>query len=285
MSDWLELKAERNHRSLVRLTRALPPVFPRAVLSRALARPFVPPTPRLAIESYWGAHPIRADHLARALAARSQAPIGWTWRLGDRRSGLPFNFRTPPAPYREPAYALGPGFCCVCGQPVYRFGWHVDLWGNGPNKNAVWHCACVVAWQFWNAPSSQTRLLRRLQRRRCGQTGGRLWKNAEIDHRLPLFRVWSEHRDDPWPDLLDFWGLPNLQVINRDVHAIKCITEARYRRLAGASRQLLPTGLRRPRSSTTSRRASGHRSLPRSLTSLAPHHGIEPRDAEHENGP
>ena len=152
MSGWQELRAERNGRSALRLNKALPPIFPRAVLARALARPFVPPTPRLAIESYWGAHPIRADRLARALAARSQAPDGWTWRLGDRRSGLPFTFRTPPAPYREAAHALGPGFCCVCGQPVYRFGWHVDLWSSGPNKNAVWHCACVVAWQFWNAP-------------------------------------------------------------------------------------------------------------------------------------
>jgi len=127
MSGWQELRAERNRRSVLRLTKALPLVFPRAVLSRALARPFVPPTPRLAIESYWGAHPIRADRLARALAARSQAPDGWTWRLGDRRSDLPFTFRTPPAPYREGDYALGPGFCCVCGQPVYRLGWHVDL--------------------------------------------------------------------------------------------------------------------------------------------------------------
>jgi hypothetical protein len=50
----------------------------------------------------------------------------------------------------------------VCGQPVYRFGWHIDLWSSGPNKNAVWHSACVVAWQFWNAPSSEIQLLRRL---------------------------------------------------------------------------------------------------------------------------
>jgi hypothetical protein len=44
--------------------------------------------------------------------------------------------------------------------------------------------------------------------------------------------VWSEHRDLPWPKLLDFWGLPNLQVINRDAHAAKCAIEARYRRVA-----------------------------------------------------
>lgn len=98
--------------------------------------------------------------------------------------------------------------------------------------NANWHCACVIAWQFWNAPSDYARLLRRLQARRCGQSGGRLWKSAEVDHRVPLFRVWSEHRETPWPDLLNYWGLPNLQVINRDVHAAKCAIEARDRRAA-----------------------------------------------------
>jgi hypothetical protein len=233
MSKWLVEKAERNRLSVARLTKALPAIFPPAVLSRALARPFVPPTPRLAIDSYWGAHPIRADRLARALAARTGPPNRWTWRLGnDRKNGLPATFRTPPAPYRERAYTRGPGFCCVCGQPVYRFGWHVDLWHTGVNRNAVWHGACVIAWQFWNAPSNNARLLRRLQASRCGQTGGRLWKNAEVDHRVPLFRVWRECRDVAWPALLHYWGLPNLQVINRDIHTVKCATEARDRRTA-----------------------------------------------------
>jgi hypothetical protein len=230
MSGWQDLKAERNRQSVARLTKALPDVFPAFVLSRALGRPFVPPTPRLAIDSYWRAHPLRAERLARALARRSGAPEGWTWRLAQRRNdGLPATFRSPPAPYRERRYALGPGFCCVCGQPAYRFGWHADLWDAGPNKNAKWHCACVIAWQFWNAPSGEARLLRRLQARRCAQSGGRLWKRAEIDHRVPLFRVWSDRRDTPWPALLDYWGLPNLQVINRDVHVVKCADEARER--------------------------------------------------------
>jgi len=121
---------------------------------------------------------------------------------------------------------LGPGFCCVCGQTVYRLGWHKDLWGAGPNKKAMWHCACVTAWQFWNAPNSEAALLRRLQGRRCGQTGGRLWKDAEVDHRVALFRVWRDHRNEGWPKLLSYWGLPNLQVINRDVHVTKCAIEA-----------------------------------------------------------
>ena len=47
---------------------------------------------------------------------------------------------------------------------------------------------------------------------------------------MPLFRVWSEDRDTPWSDLLHYWGLPNIQVINRDVHLAKCVAEARDRR-------------------------------------------------------
>jgi hypothetical protein len=234
-------RAEQNARALARLTRALPAIFPAPVLTHALNRRFTPPMPRLAADSYWRAHVIRADRLARALAAVSAAPAGWTWRIGSQ-GGLPESFRTPPAPYREPAFARGPGFCCVCGQPVYRLGWHVDLWGKGPNRNAGWHTACVVAWRFWNAPSDHVRILRRLQLRRCAETGGRLWRTAEVDHRVPLFRLWGEQRDTPWPRLLDYWGLPNLQVINRDAHAAKCAEEAKYRRRQGAGDARATTG-------------------------------------------
>jgi hypothetical protein len=69
MSEWQERKAEINRRALARLEKALPAVFPSAVLDRGLQRPFIPPTPRLAIDSYWRAHPLRADRLARTLAA------------------------------------------------------------------------------------------------------------------------------------------------------------------------------------------------------------------------
>ncbi len=231
MSEWRDAK---NLQALARLNKALPAIFPPPVLTHALRRSFTPPMPRLAIDSYWRAHPLRADRLARALALRSGAPAGWTWRLADdqrdiRDGGLAASFRVPPAPYRERAFGLGPGFCCVCGQPVFRFGWHVDLWDRGPNRNAAWHAACVVAWDFWTAPGDHVRVLRRVQRRRCAETGGRLWKTAEVDHRVPLFRVWREHRDTPWPSLLRFWGVPNLQVINRAAHVDKCGAEARFR--------------------------------------------------------
>jgi hypothetical protein len=58
----------------------------------------------------------------------------------------------------------------------------------------------------------------------------RLWKTAEVDHKVPLFLVWRAHRHAAWPELLAFWGVPNLQVINRDAHAVKCAAEADDRR-------------------------------------------------------
>ena len=221
MSDW---RAARNERSLARLKRSLPDPFPGAVLAHALGRPFIPPTPRLAVESYWRHHPIRADRLARALAARSEAPPDWRWRA---EAAGPAGFRAPPAPYREKAHHRGPGYCCVCGQPVYRLGWHVDLWEAGaPNRNAGWHSACVTAWKFWTAPSDFAQALRRIQQRRCTTTGKRLLRTAEVDHHVPLHRVWREHRDLPWPKLLGFWGAPNLHVINRAAHVQKSAAEA-----------------------------------------------------------
>jgi hypothetical protein len=225
----------RNAQSRARLERALPEIFPATVLAHALSRRWIPPMPRLAVDSYWRAHPLRADRLARALAARSGSPPQWTWRLQSAgEADLPVSFRAPPAPYREKAFSRGPGHCVVCGQPVYRLGWHEDLWNRGPNNNAVWHTACVTAWQMWNAPSAHATLLRKLQGRRCATTGARLWKTSEVDHRTPLFRVWREHRDIAWPQLLSFWGLPNLQVINREAHAVKSAEEAATRRVVAA---------------------------------------------------
>jgi hypothetical protein len=228
MSTW---RAERNEKARARLERCLSEMFPKCVLDHALRQPLTPPTQRRAVESYWRHHPIRADRLARALAAISGHPEGWHWRLGETKaSGLPMSFRVPPAPYRETAFARGPGHCCICGQPVYRLGWHQDVWADRkPNKNATWHTCCVVAWQLWTAPSDHLRALKLNQQRKCLVTGRRLLKTAEVDHRTPLFAVWSEQRHRPWPELLAFWGTPNLQVINKTAHLEKCSQEAGLR--------------------------------------------------------
>jgi hypothetical protein len=127
------------------------------------AQPPVRAADAAACDRIWGAHPFRADRLARALAARSGGPavgVGGSATVGGgclARSGRRLR-------HIENAHThMGRAAAVCAGNPSYRFGWHVDLRGMGPHKNAVWHCACVVAWQFWNTPSSQIRLLRHLQ--------------------------------------------------------------------------------------------------------------------------
>lgn len=205
--------------------------LPAPVLVDALSSRWIPRTPRAAVDAYWRGHPIRADRLARALAQRSGTPRNWSWRIGPGNDPGT-SFRAPPLPYREPDRRAGDGCCVVCGQPVYRLGWHADEWGAGePNQRAAWHACCVVAWKLWTAPSSHRQLLSKLQGRRCALSGRRLLRSAEVDHRVPLFRVWRDHRDLPWPDLLAFWGTPNLQVINIALHSEKSTGEAQERAL------------------------------------------------------
>src|SRR2546423_6371297 len=153
-------RAERNRKALARLAKALPAIFPAPVLTYALKRAFIPPMPRLAIDGYWRAHPLRADRLARALAAKSGAPAGWTWQLGKGRvSDLPKSFRLPPAPYRERAHARGGGFCCVCGQPVYRLGGDHGPLAGGPDPKRDRASARVGRPEFLGGAGRPGRLL------------------------------------------------------------------------------------------------------------------------------
>ena len=96
MISWQEEKDRRNTQALARLTKSLPSTFPPGVLARALSRPFLPPTPRLAIDSYWRAHPLRADRLARALATRSGVGRGSLVAIARPAYRSPFEPRRRP---------------------------------------------------------------------------------------------------------------------------------------------------------------------------------------------
>ena len=211
--------------------------LPAAVLVHALKRGTVPDIASRAVASYWHHHPIRADRLARVLAAKSAAPKGWSWRIGGADDdGRPQSFRQPPAPFREAAHRAGPGTCCICGQPVFRLGWHRDLWGDGTTTSrARWHGCCVAAWALWSAPARHAKLLARLQKRRCAAGGEKLSRVYEVDHRVPLHVVWRRHREEPWPALLRFWGFPNLGAVDRAAHASKSAVEAAGRAAARRS--------------------------------------------------
>ncbi|RXF73580.1 hypothetical protein [Hansschlegelia zhihuaiae] len=198
--------------------------IPGPVLVQALARRWTPKTARAAVDFYWRAHPLRADRLARALAAAGAPPPGWRWSAPEIRAG----FRLPPQPFRSASPE--PGRCVVCGQSVFRLGWHVDLWGAGvPNRRAAWHACCVAAWRFWTAPQGARKLIARVQKHKCALGGRRLLKGSEVDHRVPLHEVWRDRRDLPFAKLLGFWGAPNLQVVNAAAHAEKSAREATSR--------------------------------------------------------
>ena len=132
MSKWQEVKAERNCQSLARLTKALPPIFPSAVLSRALSRPFVPPTPRLAIDSYWRAHPIRADRLARGLLPAAERLAAG---LGGSAATARTDYQSHSGPRRPPianGHTRGVPDSAVCAGNRFIASAGMRIWGPDP---------------------------------------------------------------------------------------------------------------------------------------------------------
>jgi hypothetical protein len=101
MSEW---RTDRNRQALARLTKALLEVFPAPVLTHALERALVPPLPRLAVDSYWRAHPLRADRLARACGKKRR-----TGRMDMATRREPSRAPARPAPARSTRSRLAGG--------------------------------------------------------------------------------------------------------------------------------------------------------------------------------
>ena len=160
----------------------VPTIFPSGVLSRALNRPFVPPTPRLAIKSYWGAHPFRADRLARALAARSAAPSGWTWRLGTARAACPSRSARHPRPTAKAHTHWARDFAAcavkqfIASAGTLTFGALVPT--RMPSGTALASSRGSTGMRRVARPNSCAP-----ESRRCTLSGGRLWRNAKVESR------------------------------------------------------------------------------------------------------
>ena len=65
----------------------------------------------------------------------------------------------------------------------------------------------------------------------CSLSGERLGdiSNIQIDHVIPLYRVYRDYRDYPIKDLLVFWGPDNLRAVTKEAHKIKSKYEAAER--------------------------------------------------------
>jgi hypothetical protein len=98
----------------------LPDVFPAAVLSRALLRPFIPPTPRLAIDSYWRAHPTGWRGRSRRAAVSRKVGRGNSARR--RAAGPPPSGSRPRLIAKRLLRAARASAACAASQSINSAG-------------------------------------------------------------------------------------------------------------------------------------------------------------------
>ncbi len=223
MSETRELY---NKRLAARLTRATPEIFPAPVLIHANNLRWMPPMPRLAADSYWRAHVIRADRLSRALAAQSGAPDGWTWRTGKRG---PLRKLPPAARHIARRNSRAARASAACGQAVSIASAGTATCGT-PARTAAPNgirpasrrgdCGTRRATTTGCCASCS-----RAAARRAAAACGRPPRSTTACRCFRCGRSAATRRGRS----LSYWGVPNLQVINRDVHAAKCAEEAKYR--------------------------------------------------------
>ena len=110
------------------------------------------------------------------------------WRVGiqNRGHGSVFGCPQPHSANRPIRRDLA---IAVCAGSPYFGSAGIGTFGATGAQIKTWHSCCVAAWNLWIAPSDHVRHLKVLQKRRCFATGERLIKNAEVDHRIPLFKV------------------------------------------------------------------------------------------------
>lgn len=166
--------------------------------------------------------------LARRAVTVGAPPEWWHYHWGATRS--------PPLPFSGAAREKG---CCpVCGQPTFRGGW---WWDAGPPRaRQYWHACCAVAHQIWTTYKGThlLRLLRENQAELCPETGHSLrtahgYLEYEVDHKVPLWRVRADRARYSWPEVLNFWGPDNLQLLTPEGHSRKTAREERERRVMG----------------------------------------------------
>jgi 5-methylcytosine-specific restriction endonuclease McrA len=163
-----------------------------------------------------------ADYVARQLCTKAPLVEGWQWTR-HRRPPLPFyeNHDLLPAAH---------GYCRICAGPVYADGAH---FGSHLSKR-TWHNICLKAFTFWTQPDAN--VLGPRQQWACASCGRDLSRErssgpcfadvAQVDHIVPLYRVWRDLRGLHWTELLHYWSPDNCQVLCVACHKLKCSAEA-----------------------------------------------------------
>lgn len=177
---------------------------------------------------------LHAERVTRVLCWRSGPVPGYRWRAPSsswRDQTRLTSHRDPPLPFHSFTHS-GAGTCRVCGQPIYGAGDYRSFAG-ARSTRLTWHSICVTSYLLMKKPGDFTELLILKQRNVCPLSGDRIDlpypRGIDVDHVLPLYRVGRDHRDEPWYELIRFWGSGNLAAITRAAHLAKCAAEARER--------------------------------------------------------
>lgn len=154
--------------------------------------------------------------------------------------------RKPPLPGFWRVHGVkqkGHNFCPVCTGPTFHDGdWRFEA--ATPRWNRSWHAPCLQTSFVWTRYADYALYLARRQGGVCPETGepiiaeqvsyhGKAYQyvkaGVEVDHVIPLWRVRLEGGKHPWPGVLRFWGLSNLQALSSVGHKRKTAREARER--------------------------------------------------------
>ena len=161
---------------------------------------------------------------------RTRQQSRYTWRHPDTgEPGLIVRpdkilFREFPKPYNHGGHGGG---CPMCGGPRYALGWHKDWDGTGESKRGYWHYACSAAYRLISTPNEYGKFFKERQNGICAISGQPLIEGLyDIDHIIPLYRVYRDFGHIPVLDLIEFWGPGNLRAITQDAHKNKNRYEA-----------------------------------------------------------
>lgn len=203
-------------------------------------------TPSLRVSRYWYRHPRRAFALMMAMMRANETPIISDWPRVVSQSRFTWHgpggkpatiikpdktlFREPPQPYlsHEPYRMIG---CPMCGGQRYKLGWHKDWDGSGICQKGYWHAACGTAYRLMRNPFDYWKYFYDRQNGICSLSGESLGEknNIQIDHFVPLYKVYRDYRDYPIEDIMVFWGPDNLRAVTKKAHKIKSKFESAER--------------------------------------------------------
>lgn len=119
----------------------------------------------------------------------------------------------------------------MCGGKRYKLGWHKDWDGSGESDKGWWHVSCGTAYSLMTTPNDFVDYFKKKQNGLCGISGEKFiaGEKIDMDHTIPLYRVFRDYGHLPIEKIMQFWGPRNLRAVKNSQHKIKNKYEAKER--------------------------------------------------------